>query len=357
MIETYCGLLGGGKSYKAIRRSAKYLASGGTLATNIEILPEMFAYVADVFHYEVDPKQIVQIENTYDAIRRFHLHTPRGTMAHPTLAIIDEAGIWLNTRDSAHTRELADWLRLSRKDATDVIFIAQAYKDLDVAIRRLSLYYWEMKDLNNVAIPGMKMRISSRFSEQCFYATTGKPVAGTSRTVKKEPRIFTLYRTEQMFREFPRLQAGLLGKSLVKVELSRKRKMIKYLLIGCVVFAVGVGLYSRNVFSRVMGGGTKQVATVTASPTPAAKASPAVEFLRGTDSRTILITDRGTYLLGELGVRGRCVAVTREGAALEQADGRIEWVRPVSGRVLVSGATQVSKPGGIMGMLSPKESN
>jgi hypothetical protein len=322
MIECYTGLLGGGKSYKAINRSAKYLASGGTLTTNIEILFEpMKAYIEKEFQYAIVPQQIVQLENSYEAIRQFHLKAPRGSIDAPSLAIIDEAGIFLNTRDSGKTRDLADWLRLSRKDCTDCIFIAQEFRDIDVAIRRLCLYIYVMKDLATVAMPGMKMRWASRFTEQAFYSVSGKPVSGTMKVIKKNPVIFTLYRTEQMFREFPRLSAAArLG---AKIEVRKKRRnMAKWI---AVIFIVAIFWFGGKGYAQVRRMmHPKEEAPRQVEKVSAPKATPVPddgfrkevwESVRATDGATYLLTAKGKYFAGQRSERGLCERVTIDGCA------------------------------------------
>ena len=247
MIEAFVGLIGGGKSFSAVARMAEYLASGGVVCTNIELMLEPWynfryaeklkdkrlAYPVDGVEYlnfeenrflynamglreylrrkykwELQDGQIIDLNN--DQISgSLHEHLPAGTAEKPVLVVIDEAVDFFDADDrSTANREFLTFLRYSRKLCIDIIMIAQEFTELNKRIRNQVQWVWTFKDLGTERIPVMRMRYPPpyRFNIACaqwsgrqYGKDNQDPVRITMRW--KDQDIFACYRTEELFRE------------------------------------------------------------------------------------------------------------------------------------------------------------
>lgn len=157
MISIFEGRIGGGKTYLAVTRILAHLAKGGTVVTNVELLPDGCAcYLAKHYGLQMDPSAIRFLNEEETGF--FHKHLIGGTKELPVLAVIDEAHLWFNARDTMQTgstkRALLTFLSQSRKLGVDVIFIVQKEENLEAQFRRLASELWRMKDLSKLRIPG-----------------------------------------------------------------------------------------------------------------------------------------------------------------------------------------------------------
>jgi len=209
MIEMFDGRPGSYKSYTALRRAMKYLASGGVVCTNIEICPDAVkARLLKVYGWEWGEGQYVKL--TGDNITSFFKHTPKGDESSPTLVIIDEAHIWLNARDwNSQSRELLDFFTVSRHENTDVIMITQHADNVDKQVRRLVQYYWRMRDMQKLAVLGVSWDWPTIWVQQ--FDQDGKTLL-RSFVEMKDGEIYKLYNHKQVVRTFPRLEAAELKK-------------------------------------------------------------------------------------------------------------------------------------------------
>jgi Zonular occludens toxin (Zot) len=237
MIEIYEGRLGGGKSYSAVERALKYFASGGCVATNIELVwPACVDYCREVYAFEPDPAQYIAL--TDEQIPLFHRFTPSGTMEQPSLVIIDEAPIWFNSRDwNKQQRETLDFARQSRKCHTDIIFIAQAATQLDNQFRGLIQYLWGFRDLERWKDPILKIAYPFPHLMEIQKDYCGEVMA--KRTKRKDKRIYRCYSTTQLLRTFPRLEGAVKrGAKIVKKGKKMRLVLILVAFAVLVVFAV-----------------------------------------------------------------------------------------------------------------------
>jgi len=205
MIEMYAGRIGGGKSYNAVERAAKYLASGGIVCTNIRLVWDKVVEYCRLY-YGVEPERAQYIYLEDEQIRLFHLHTPNGTPEKPSLVIIDEAHIWFNNRDFAsQDRAMLTFLTQSRKCFTDIIWISQSELNCDKQFIRLVQFTWRFRDLSQWKIPVLRIRCPINVFLSVQYDQDGRTQCGRN-WVTKNKHVFAMYETFQLARGFPRLE-------------------------------------------------------------------------------------------------------------------------------------------------------
>lgn len=241
MIETFTGRLGGGKSFAATKRIADHVCEGHNVYTNMEInLEEMAKYVDRHSDLIFDPKQITLL--TEEQIPDFNAHCPQGTPETQVLIVIDEADIWLESRDwnkagekKEKDRQLFHYLKQSRKLYTDIIFIVQHEGNLDARIDRMIQYYWRFRDMSKLYIEGLGIRWPSNNFRWTQYDYDGKTLQQTF-MVKRDKQIFPLYQTTALLSKVA--TSGTTAKrntnKKVKPPLTRKQKMLKYAIIALV---------------------------------------------------------------------------------------------------------------------------
>ena len=246
MIEAFVGLIGGGKTFSAVARIAEYVASGGVVCTNIELMLDPWfnyryadklkrnridypvdaanlhyeenhfwanaggfrQYLLDRFQWELKPGQIIDLKS--DQISgNLHEYLPAGTADKPVLVVIDEAVDWFDSEDRAEAnREFLTFLRYSRKLCIDIIMIAQEFTELNKRIRNQVQWVWTFKDLGTERIPVLRTRYPvpwrhniacAQWSGRRWGKDAEEPVRLEMRW--KDQRIFGCYRTEELFRE------------------------------------------------------------------------------------------------------------------------------------------------------------
>lgn len=170
MIEVYQGELGNGKTLSAVSRIVAYLASGGTVYTNIHLYwdrPKTGKHVFDnvaskgqekvarhsvkslvAERYGVKLQDVQYRELVRDEILRFYKIAPPGTADCPVLVVIDETHLELNARDWSETpKAFLEFLNQSRKEFTDLVFLSPKLENIDKQVRRLMQYVWSFRDL------------------------------------------------------------------------------------------------------------------------------------------------------------------------------------------------------------------
>ncbi len=227
MIEIYEGRLGGGKTYYAVRRMMEYMASGGHVSSNIYLNWEkVCAYVLEKYSWQLVPEQYNFLDD--EKITLFHRFTPSGTFEQPSLVVVDEAHIWLNSRDwSQQSRELLTFLTQSRHCFTDIIFISQAALNCDKQIMRLVQYIWRFRDMKKYRIAGIGVGWPLNQFLRVQFDQDGTTVLD-SIFEWKDKRIYELYNSFVLYRKFPRLE-GLKVKFDGKVK--KKGKFMKIIIV------------------------------------------------------------------------------------------------------------------------------
>lgn len=243
MIEMYEGRIGGGKTYSAVRKMLEYMSYGGVVSTNITLnIERCREYCRKVHGVEIQDEQYQYL--TEEKIGVFHRHTPSGTKEMPSLVVIDEAHIWLNARDWANAnRELLTFLTQSRKSFTDVIFISQSSLNCDKQIMRLIQYIWRFRDMQQVKVWGVSMKMC-RFFMGVQYDYDGKTVVNR-KYIPKETGIYECYSTTELLRTFER--SGTAKKmELAKVNRGDKKYLIYGAIAGAAMVTIAVVMIPRS---------------------------------------------------------------------------------------------------------------
>lgn len=251
------GLIGGGKTYNATVRMLQYMASGGVVYSNITLLIDPWynvRYASKMKEFKTDEpegteREVLGIKYIYDDsdlclcrvddkgqcwsnsegvvnyLRRVYkweyqagqynklhneavtgeLHSlvPRGTPDKPVLMVIDEAVDFFDTDDrGSANKEFLSFLRHSRKQCVDVIFIAQDFSELNKRIRNQTQYLYTFADLSKFIIafgrtlppPWRHMILMNQWTRHM----TGKPL--NREFISKDRGIFGCYRTDELFR-------------------------------------------------------------------------------------------------------------------------------------------------------------
>jgi hypothetical protein len=345
MIELYEGRLGGGKTYSAAVRMVDHIRRGGIVCTNVELVwDEVKQYVAERFGLIAQDSQFIPLAD--DQIGLFHRHTPSGTSELPVLVVVDEAHLTFNSRDFAQTdklyRETLTFLTQSRKVNTDIIFIAQSVLNMDKQFMRLVQFIWRFRDLAKWKIPGLGIAYPFKQILAVQFDYDGKTIMQRS-FVKKDPRIFRLYNTNSLIREFPRLEAV---NKVTLAKVNHTSKMAKFLI----PLGVVVGIICAFVlYKKVMAIGTPKTGTTeaarekaTPTPTPSGNVNTTSKEKKENDTaydiyaetfqhwnskeRTLRTQEGGWYQVGEMSSRGFVTAVSDRRARIAQPDGRTGWV-------------------------------
>jgi hypothetical protein len=350
MIELYEGRLGGGKTYTAAVRMVDHVRRGGIVCTNVELIwPAFKQFIQDQYGLEAEDDQFISLHD--EQVGLFHRFTPSGTAELPVLVVIDEAHLTFNARDFAQTdklyRETLTFLTQSRKVNTDVIFIAQSVLNMDKQFMRLVQFIWRFRDLAKWKIPGLGIPYPLKQILAVQFDYDGKTIL--QRTfVNKDKRIFGLYNTNSLIREFPRL--GNVNTSPRKLQKVKQNKINMKFLIP---LGIVVGLISGYFLVKKVRSIGKPTGQPVAATTPAVQATPQrnvnttasasseeekkknqtaydiydEEFKSWNGAeRTLATKEGGWYSVGEMSSRGYVTATSNTRARIAQPDGRTGWV-------------------------------
>ncbi len=347
MIELYEGRLGGGKTYSAAVRMVDHVRRGGIVCTNVELIWSNFKkYISDLYGLEAEDDQFIPLRE--EQVGLFHRFTPSGTVELPVLVVIDEAHLVFNARDFAQTdklyRETLTFLTQSRKVNTDVIFIAQSVLNMDKQFMRLVQFIWRFRDLAKWKIPGLGIPYPLKQILAVQFDYDGKTVLQRS-FINKDKRIFGLYNTNSLIREFPRLGNINTKRQLQKTQNAPKMKFL--IPIGIVIGVISAYL----LYSKISNIGKPKTQTTTSSteisPSPKSgsvnttktnekaekdKNNGAYDIYdeefrswNGPD-KTLGTAQGGWYTAGEMSGKGFVVAVSHDRARIAQPDGRTGWI-------------------------------
>ena len=240
MIETFEGRIGGGKSYSAIERMFAHWLRGGAVYSNLPVVwDECKKFVLEEYGVELVDGQFTALTNAQ--ICTFPQHTPTGTMELPVLVVVDEAHLWLfssTEKRGAEVRALLEFLTMSRHLHTDVIFITQAAKNIDVKISRLNQYIWRFRDMRKWKIPALGIAYPFNHTRQvCFDGTDGRTIM-ESRYCLRDARVFRCYDSHALHLPVARLEGTLTKFAVRKVR--KKVRVPTWVVVVLWVSAVGL---------------------------------------------------------------------------------------------------------------------
>src|SRR4029077_20881529 len=156
--------------------------------------------------------------------------------------------------------ETLTFLTQSRKVHTDVIFVSQSVLNMDKQFMRLVQYIWRFRDLSRWKIPGLGIPYPFKQILAVQFDYDGRTMLQRS-FVQKDRKIFALFETNALLREFPRLEGAKTKRTVAKVQ--RQNAMARVLIpLGLVVRVICV-----VVLLRSFGSGSRATRPVAAAVT------------------------------------------------------------------------------------------
>lgn len=164
MITLVDGVVGGGKTYWAVREAGRQIAAGGTVYSNVEfVFAGLKRWVAKKFGVAIHRDQVRALP-ACERVADWWQVIDWGTTECPVLVILDEAHLFWNSRDWAKTGkeqvEMLSFLTQSRKAGVDVIIISQDIGNIDKQFRVLAQIQVKARNLqqNKVPVLGLPLR-------------------------------------------------------------------------------------------------------------------------------------------------------------------------------------------------------
>jgi hypothetical protein len=203
VIITYEGKNGSGKSYGSTAEIVNVLLRGNWVYTNSKVYPDKIEkYCRDAYGVTFpDGMPLRYFENGFDLIKAIVHEMPRGRRGSCSLALLDEAQLFLNSRNwkTTHTllQEFITYLPQHRKQHHDLIFIAPNFTDIDKQIRDLSQFVVRWRDMQRLELPFFGSVCPWPYSLMIKVDYDGKTIMGR-KVAKRDPKIFELYESEAL---------------------------------------------------------------------------------------------------------------------------------------------------------------
>jgi hypothetical protein len=298
MIEGYVGLIGGGKSLNATDRMMRYMASGGVVYTNMTLIRHPWynqryahsmkefkldfvplgsywslsgmryvfdetglclcrideagfawanscgfeAYLEDKFNWQYQKGQYNKLSND-DLQGELHALIPCGTPDKPVLCVLDEAVDFFDTDDRGKAnREFLSFLRHSRKQSVDLIFIAQDFTELNKRIRNQTHFIWTFWDMQSFKIPGLRSTLPPPWKNMILCQQWNRNMTGGVLKRVWKPRdigLFGCYRTDELFRALKSAdgKTDFSGEGKIIQGEFRMKPLEKVALFACLLFS------------------------------------------------------------------------------------------------------------------------
>jgi hypothetical protein len=342
MIEIVQGVgVGAGKSYYATSEVVlPHLARGGTVYASSSYQLNWDgakAYVARKYGVHIQEVQwnVVKQEDIY----KLHELTPPGTDDCPLLLVIDEAQQGLNTRDTRDNqkRALFDWFCQSRHDNNDLLFLTQHVDNIDVQVRRLATHIIRIRNMATFKVAGVGMPmwlVKLGYGFRVVRMDPSQKIVEETKFLPHDGKIFGAYISKACQGTHKRVGHAVARLQLEKVNKTKNPRMKFYLiLIMCGLFGGGYMAYqsikkaTKPVESpNLRPGAPGQGLPVAPGAAPLVKkeenrfcevyktySSFAVRSADGSQyfEETKLVTDRGTYIVGELSRHGMVLGMRR----------------------------------------------
>lgn len=273
-IEAFVGSVGGGKSYCSVRRMLSYMARGGRVCTNIELVgydSDSGDLIADSppvkylrslgWEYQLKQYIFISFDRMVESADWFE-QIPAGTSRDKrTLLVIDEATDLFDNLDrdkvrvDSGYRALFRFLRLSRHAHIDVLFICQDLASINSRLRGLITSGWRATNMANFRIPLLRVRFPfDLFLLQQFDRRF--EIETRREWLEKEQAVFDCYRSEVF--------GGSIGVSWDgtvindgKIEVRKMKPIQKMMLfislaLSCVSLFFAVGSRSGSVQSSAL---------------------------------------------------------------------------------------------------------
>ena len=297
MIEGYVGLIGGGKSLSATDRMMRYMAGGGVVYTNMTLVrnpwynlryshcmrefklssPPAYGvvrviggqyyyfdgelclcriekgrcyanscgfedYLKRTYKWQYQEGQYNKLSNE-DLTGELHALIPRGTPSKPVLCVLDEAVDFFDTDDRGKAnREFLSFLRHSRKQAVDMIFIAQDFQEVNKRIRNQTQFIWTFWDMQTFKIPGLRTTLPPPWKNMILCQQWNRNMSGgvLKRVWKtRDTGLFGCYRTDELFRALKSAdgKTDFSGEGNIKPKGKKMNVFERAALFFCVLFS------------------------------------------------------------------------------------------------------------------------
>lgn len=409
MIEGYVGLIGGGKSYNATLRMLEYIALGGAVYTNMTLIPHCWynlryavkmkefklssvpwsagssireiegekffftedhlcvcrvdssgvcfsnsigyeKFLLDRFKWEYQQGQYVKLHNE-DVSNDLHAMIPRGTPDKPVLCVLDESVDFFDRDDrGSANREFLSFLRHSRKQAVDLIFIAQEFTELNKRIRNQTHFIWTFWDMQTFKVPGLRTRLPPPWRNMILSQQWNRSMKGgcLKRIWRaRDSGVFGCYRTDELFRSLKSAdgETDFRGRGTKKNEGKKMNGFERVALAASVAFSC-LGFFKAPVVSESVESSDLSGLVLA----PVEKMVPAVvvkyalfQTWGGTDLEFGLMLDGLRVRVGDILPAGTVLAMSPEFVHCRSTSGIDVFFYPVSADFLSAAGTSHSK--------------
>lgn len=172
MMVTVTGVPGSGKTLYTTTKITEAILAGKSVATNVVLTDDWAERIAKTTILRLQPRRrrrrcaewrrrLVYV-NDVDALARVRLSTEgikRGKLEGRGVAVLDEAGEWLDARawaeDPESRKRTNRFFRQHRKLGWDVYLISQEAEMIDKQVRTLAEYEVRLRNLRHVKLLGV----------------------------------------------------------------------------------------------------------------------------------------------------------------------------------------------------------
>lgn len=293
-IEIVTGSLGAGKTYSAVEKWVlPWLLRGAHVYTNVELKwGNIKEYVANKHGLELEDQQIwflggpgskereLDMPNIFESAggaKDFLQVVKAGTDEVPSLLVWDEVHLDFDADEhksvDARKKEARTFMTQARKMNVHVCFISQSELNIDVKIRRMSLFIWFCRDMQKTKIPFFGKYPFAHILRICK-DSHNETFIHTREFSTKNTKIFSLYNSKAKFASLALEQAHTVKLKKVK---KGKKKMIRLILFfGTPVvlfFALAIFAFNKlqdrhNAFSHQNASSAQQAINQTAKTDP-----------------------------------------------------------------------------------------
>ncbi|WOO39660.1 zonular occludens toxin domain-containing protein [Rubellicoccus peritrichatus] len=246
-IEIVTGSLGAGKTYSAVEKWVlPWLLKGAHVYTNVELKwTNIKEYVADKHGLELEDQQVwflggpgskdrgLDMPNIFESAggaKDFLQVVKAGTDEVPSLLVWDEVHLDFDADEhksvDARKKEARTFMTQARKMNVHVCFISQSELNIDVKIRRMSLFIWFCRDMQKTKIPFFGKYPFAHVLRICK-DSHNETFIHTREFSTKNTKIFSLYNSKAKFASLALEQAHTVKLKKVK---KGKKKMIRLAL-------------------------------------------------------------------------------------------------------------------------------
>lgn len=243
-VELIIGGLGGGKTYRAVRKAMDtILPHGGIIFANVQLVfDEVAAYVESKYSVKIVPEQLVFLGSD---IQKYSTLLKRGTSQAKNLLLYDESHLDLTSVDykanrAAKKSEL-ELITQARKLDIHCIFITQDEGDIDVYLRRRAQFLTNCTNWQKLPFIGGIFRLL-RLPLHTFmtYHMQGGAVSKNSKPTKdwhfRDLRICKSYDTKALFGKFQGMESETFTLKSTNTDMKPSTlKLSSFLVVGALL--------------------------------------------------------------------------------------------------------------------------